>query len=285
MFAWKFKKMNKRGEKFSRLIAVVIVFSIISLLIYVGPANAFTLGMSIDDSSVTQGESFTTDLSIEVEEGEFLAVDNIMFILNNFEDVECEFDVNGSIISGCENILIEVVEMPEFNYGYGGFEAGMIKYRLTINTENINPGIYRSEFKVISNGIEEMLSGDDVEIRGLFQKCSIRAGYGVVENEALIFDDDNHFSMYITDERAAQGQGSLTAQKDRNRLSYGFDVLGIIRNNNEELVASVVGEKNLNRQVSEEEAIITYNKVSGSASIEGETFTASGLEIGFKEWC
>ena len=92
--------------KLKRGIALFSVFIIIALLIYVGPADALILGMSIAENEVFQGEIIEVNLNVDIEQGELLDPDKLVFSMLGAGDYLCEFSPNGSVISGCNGIII-----------------------------------------------------------------------------------------------------------------------------------------------------------------------------------
>jgi hypothetical protein len=161
--------MNKgRKGRYSKIISAIIMVSVIGLLILAGPAQALILSLDIQDTEAGQGQTITFNGEIEVEAGEYPDIDKIILRLEGPMNVACEFDVNGTIISGCTGLTIQRLTAPTFNYGYGGFDAGNLEYEFTLNTTSYLLGIYQTFLDVsIASVIQETHQGADIEIKSI----------------------------------------------------------------------------------------------------------------------
>jgi hypothetical protein len=121
-------KMNtlKRGLNSRRFIASFISISILTLLFLAGPAQAFILGLTVDNDIPSKGDSITFTATLDIERMDrYLPVKNLTLVLDGPEYTQCIFDVMGNVLSGCENMTIT----PLFNsysqgYGYGyGYDS------------------------------------------------------------------------------------------------------------------------------------------------------------------
>lgn len=138
--------------------------------------------------------------------------------------------------------------------------------------------------------IVEILFNHDFEIQEKQEivsdeKCSLRADKGSLNIDSIIFDK-NSLSFNIP---LSSGQGSLTAQKDKNRFSLTFDVKEILETNSEKLVFRASGKATLNKKpLNFDSIIVSFDKVNNIVSITGtgdKNFQATGLEVTFIEGC
>lgn len=128
---------------------------------FVTPANAFDLELSAPSNANPEvGElvEFTAQLNIDTNER--VPLENVQLYVKN---QLCTFHVNGTPISGCDNIQIQLLDSANYNvgnntfeyedddydYGYGyGYEGdAKIKYKITIDTTDLNPGTYKVYLK------------------------------------------------------------------------------------------------------------------------------------------
>ena len=117
----KMKNIITRNKKHSsKLLAGLVSLFVIGLLILSGPANAFDLGLSIDDSTIDKGDNAVFSASIDIKSGENLPIDEVSLIISGAGNRVCIFNVDGSKISGCDGININLIsETTSYGYGYG----------------------------------------------------------------------------------------------------------------------------------------------------------------------
>jgi hypothetical protein len=150
----------------SKIISALVMISVIAILILAGPAQALILNLNIQDNEAGQGQTITFTGTIQVDSGEYPDIDKLNLRLEGPMNVLCQFDVNGTIISGCTGLTIQKISSPTYNYGYGGFDSGTLKYKFTLNTTSYSLGTYQTFLDVlISNVVEETNQGSDIEIK------------------------------------------------------------------------------------------------------------------------
>src|SRR3989344_2255835 len=102
-----------------KVIAPFLTLGIIFLLIFTGPAQAFTL--SLDEFSkeiIDKGEKTSTTASINIQANEIINLNPISVYINDKQ--VCVFNPNDNvIISGCTGINIALISNLISGYGYG----------------------------------------------------------------------------------------------------------------------------------------------------------------------
>ncbi len=151
----------------TKSISFVITLFILAILVLSGPANAFSLDLNSSSTKADVGELVSFLLNLNINTGERLPVDYFLFSLIGNANVECEFMSNGTIISGCSGMTINLLSEANFtegnltgnysgnlyNWGYGygygyGSTAEILSYNLSLNTSGLSDGIYSTEFRV-----------------------------------------------------------------------------------------------------------------------------------------
>lgn len=117
------------------------------------------------------------------------------------------------------------------------------------------------------------------------EKCSLRAEQGSLNVDGIIFDKSSlNFNIQLN-----SGQGSLTAQKNKNRFSLTFKVEEILETNPEKLVFRASGKATLNKKsLYFDDIIISFDKIDSLLEITGtgsKNFQATGLEVVFTLGC
>lgn len=110
--------MYKRRKH--NLTSVALTIFIVSMLVFSGPASAFTLGVSVSDDEINAADSsvvFTVEVDIDANER--LPVQNLTLNVSGNVDKLCKFYPNGSAISGCDNLAITAINTGAGGYGYG----------------------------------------------------------------------------------------------------------------------------------------------------------------------
>ncbi len=160
-----FKDAKTKTGIFSSLVTLLVV----GLLIFAGPANAFSVGLgSFDNEVPIEGEVITTTATLDIKSNERIEVMAINLTLNDV--THCVFDVNGNDLTGgqaCKGVEVSLTKTAldtgygygfEYGYGYGyaygeeygygydynyGFSNTHLSYEIKINTSrdyNIVPG-------------------------------------------------------------------------------------------------------------------------------------------------
>src|SRR3989344_1480059 len=234
--------------------SVVITSIVIILLIASGPAQALTLGINISNSEYTRGQTINLLLSADITKDEFTNIQKFTFTLKGTNTFDCEFDLNGTEISSCPGISIENIEKPDFNFGYGygygyGPNEGVLRYNVTISTENINAGKYETLFLV-------SVSGEDIEIEG--QEITLANKTNEVNSCSL----------------RARG-GSAT---------YNFNILEATFINEKTVLIKTTGEVKVDRQgKTKETAEIIYDTESGLIDVKGTSLEIEDMDVTFSK--
>ncbi|MDD5087161.1 MAG: hypothetical protein PHV16_05415 [Candidatus Nanoarchaeia archaeon] len=120
------------------------------------------------------------------------------------------------------------------------------------------------------------------------ESCSLNAEGGNLEIDGKSFDK-NYLSFYIPLKNSAPGEGSLTAQKNRDRFSLSFDIEEILETNSERLIFRASGKGILNqKELIFDEIIVSFDKIDNIAGIIGtgdKDFEASGLKASSVKGC
>ncbi|MEK6859537.1 MAG: hypothetical protein AABX54_01855 [Nanoarchaeota archaeon] len=172
----------KKEKTLSKIISIIISIFVLVMIIISGPAEAFTLNLNSNKTSVLKGEKIIFTASVDINSNERLPVDKLILELtevSGIENVSCEFNVNASIISGCKGIKIKRLNSSSFGYGYQqgeysnygydfgygyGYETGKLSYEITLSTENYIAGKYNTNLKTfIGENVFEK-KGEDIFI-------------------------------------------------------------------------------------------------------------------------
>jgi|GEM_PF-3485356 len=291
--------MKKEGMK--RGIAVLLTIGILIILLLAGPAQAVILGLAIENSNVKKGETIYFQASAEVESGEHLDVSYFTLKLigpqTDPQTIECTFDVNGNVISGCIGMTITKDSSPPTNgYGYGYYVAGKFIFNITLNTADYSTGKYQtflaifvdnSQYKEEEEGFVMITPPGPVPQLG---GCSIRANDGAV----LVGGEDSfkrpNINFHVPLGNANNGKGTFSGQVDRSRISYKFDILNVIENDNTHAKIIVKGTLEVNGSIKEKnkEATIYYDKINKEIDLTATTgmnINAENMKITFQKWC
>ena len=71
----------------NRVISFTVTSFIIGLLILAGPAQGFSLNIDLDDNSPEKGQVIKFDVSVDVEAGEIVNIDELNLKLEGPENV------------------------------------------------------------------------------------------------------------------------------------------------------------------------------------------------------
>lgn len=176
------KKERKSSGKYSKTFGILGAIFIIALLVISGPAQAFVLDLTSDKSSVSKGETVVFNASVDINSNENLPISKLVLELNGPETVSCEFNVDGTIISGCKGITIKKISGGNYlgyGYGYGEYHGygydfgygygynGKLEYEITLASDNYQTGIYSTALRVYienSNNNQMLLKTSENEI-------------------------------------------------------------------------------------------------------------------------
>lgn len=131
--------MNKRG-RIDKIIAGVITILVISLIVFLGPANALILNVDgFDNTPYTLGDTVNFQGTIEIQPDEILQLENITLMVNGYE--VCSITVRGLELAPCEGIdMILTQYSVNYGYGYGYNEFGPIGGGIYEGAENYGYG-------------------------------------------------------------------------------------------------------------------------------------------------
>jgi len=188
-----------------RLFSIAITVMILGVLIFSGPANAFVLSIESSVEKATVGEIVNFSVSVDVE-SDLLPIDYLALELAGPQDIECRFQVDGTIISGCAGMKIDIIsntgysqgnlsgnyDGDSYNWGYGygygyGYEHGKgrtLLYSASLNTSGMLVGVYSTNFRAKISSDEFSRKGDDLTI-----ESPISEGIGL----RVISPDDKEF--------------------------------------------------------------------------------------------
>lgn len=276
-----------------RVFASLVTGFIIFLLILLGPANALLLSLSVDHPTINEGEKISFILTANTNKDNETA--NIFIlelgsIKNSSLNYICQFDINTTIISGCNGMTIDKLsEEYEYGYGYGNLEK--VEFNVTLDTSSIKPGKYKTLFEVIGDkttkkrGLTINIKEIDTSRKGI-KDCSIRGHKGTLVVNGVDFGSNNKINFAVTSQNAAPGQGYLTGQKDRTTFSYNFKILEILNNSEDQLQILVSGTYRIGLQEKQsEKTIITLDKTNNLLSLSDTILSLEGMKVTFIKGC
>ena len=277
----------------SKVIAFFLVIAIISIIIFSGPAQAFVLSLSIPDANVIQGEKVKVDLKVDTQNSDNPSdIKHLIFKMsgpeNNSENFSCEFSPDGKIISGCDGIDITKVKKIEsgycksYGYGYGcSFE-----YTISIDTMFFEVGTYKTSLIITAKDKDTIKNGEDIVINIPPKVCSVRANKGDVSIDEMQFVKDK-VSFYLPLNNAERGQGYITGQDGRERLTFRFKVDKILVYSNQMIKANVTGKYRIGGfgELTQESGILTFDRVNNVTSFVGSHIQMSGMKVYFRKFC
>ena len=169
------EKITQKKHIKSKIFAVVLSMFILGLLVISGPAQAFILGLSVADDTVTKGDNAVFTASVDIKSGERLPIDKLKLVIDN--NIVCVFDVNGNVIGECEGIDINLISNSvsgEYGYGYGnygygygynfgygyGYSNGELVYEIIVDSDNYSIGNHNALLRALINN--KIFESDDV---------------------------------------------------------------------------------------------------------------------------
>ncbi|MFA5173576.1 MAG: hypothetical protein WC438_00155 [Candidatus Pacearchaeota archaeon] len=297
-------------NKKEKSVAVILTFFVLGILLASGPADAFTISLNIPNNEVVKGKTINFTSSININDYENLPMDYLLLELSGPEKVSCKFLPNGTIISGCKDIKIDLLESPGYGYGYGygqynnlsynfgygyGFSDGKLMYNFTMRTIHYTFGTYKTSLKVVINGNEFSNKGKNIMIKSgggsgeqdlNINGCSIRAKNGEVYIQGDYLGDNSKISFNFNLKNAVNGKGTLTAQKGKTRISYKFNVVEILDSNDSIITIKVKGDYKVNRSKKiQEEAVIYIDKEINTINLVGEDIEINDMFVTFNTKC
>jgi len=290
----------------SKITAAIVTIAIVIVLFLTGDANAVKLQLDIVNKIVIRGTNVNFMPTIQIDSSEIVDADYIILRLTGPTEIVCKFLPNATIISGCNGININILNLDGFGYGYGllykpqegygygyGFKPGFLKYNITLKTNSLKIGEYKTELLLIVGEKTFTIAGDNISInlpsKKLSHRCSIRAFDGTFNIDSKDFSN-NRIRFYISSrDNSLMGRGSLSGQKGRDRFSYRFEVNKVLENNDLNLTISVSGTYRVGRDGAEknivENAILNFDKVNKKISVIGDKIKIKSMMINFIEGC
>ncbi|MFA6023457.1 MAG: hypothetical protein WC781_05200 [Candidatus Pacearchaeota archaeon] len=292
--------MTNRGVK---AITVLITLGILSLLIIAAPAQAFALSFVISDPYVSFGQTTEFTVSSKIGPNENIVINQ--FILNIYgpETITCEFLPDGTLLNDCDGITITPLQNINttnsscygyngenncggygYGYGYDSFTNQTLAYKISFDTGSHKPGIYQTEFVLLSEGKRHVKPGSSLFIfdRDGLRGCSVRAHKGILEiGNQTIDSPNNKLSFNVPLENAVLGSGSMLVQADKERFVYNFKVKGVLENNENNALVLVEGDYKSGRlgNSTSEIAIISIDKKNKELSLAGKKITATNMNV------
>jgi len=281
----------ERKRVFLRLLSIFITLSVVISLFLSAPAEAFILGINIPGGQIEKGQVITSKLTVKSEpnDGE---VSFINFKLVGHKTFDCQFDVNGSIIKGCEGISINKTSSSMYSgYGYGYVTETDLEYELTMDTGKFYPDTYSTFLIVQSGNKNKKQRGSDLKIINSspsvpIKDCSLRAKNGAASIENVDFGSSNKINFYVPVKSARSGEGYITGQKGRNTFNYKFDIDEVIENNNDRTVIAVSGKYRVGiGNYVDEKSVITLEKKKNMINVIGDNVNIVYMDVEFKDGC
>ena len=266
------------------------------MLYLAGPAQAFILGLAISDPLPQIGEMIVIDVSAEIEQNDLLNISQFMAMVNGPSSKTCTFLPNGTKID-CPDISIQVIQQPSFNFGYGYYDQGLFKYKLSLNTSGMNSGAYTIDLSAkedqnIIDSSQKQFNLVAPIVGTILDQCSLRAKKGIYNGNIVFNGQKNSLNFHVPGKAATLGSGSLTTQikipnqKKLARESYSFIVTNAIITGDDTFELEVEGDLQIsNTQNQFEQARIYVDKSSKQVSIVGSTFIMDNMNVTFMKWC
>ncbi len=275
--------------EYSKIMGGAIVLGIIAILIFSGPAQAFSISLDIKDTAVEKGGTINIDANIETGNNDAPGeIDNLTFKLKGLNSIECTFYPDGEVISGCEGITIKKISSSnsgyckEYGYGYGC----KLSFKISIETGFFDIGTYSTSLVLDSKSKETEINGKEIAINNPKKVCSIRANNGNLIANNIQFDK-NRINFYIPLQNAIRGEGYITGQKERDKFLYKFNIEKILENSDTKTKVQVSGKYRIGTygKFVNENAVLTFDRIENVTSLIGNNIKMSGMKIKFREWC
>ncbi len=202
--------MKKRGEFSVKLASFFVTGVVITLLIIAGPANAFSVGLSILNDEVKYSENVNFAASIEIEAEERLPVSEIRLNIIGATNKTCVFSAAGKKIEGCEGVeIVRIDEGIEYDYGYRqgeynnesydfgygyGYDSmngiGKLSYNITLDSSYLLPGNYSAVVNVKMNGNEFLSEQVEFSVLGEMFKIKLNKKWNLISVPAVLMNND-----------------------------------------------------------------------------------------------
>ena len=225
---------NKKGS-IQKFFSVFITISIVALLVFVTPANAFDLELSEPSNpNPIAGELVSFTATVNIDTNEQVPLEELEITVKN---QVCKFKIDGTPISGCEDITIQLLELDAnyqignntfeykddeydygYGYGYGKNTNAKIKYNITINTTDYNPGTYKLQLKTQIDS--DKFKSEKSEFKVKKSKTTIRINAGgneYTDSNGNVWAKDNSYNTGYSSKINTQYQTRLMITYIRQR--------------------------------------------------------------------
>jgi len=159
--------IGRPKRNYSKAFWGIIGISLVLLVLFQGPAQAFNLGLlTFSDTTPSKGEKVSTIATIDINSDERIDITRLELLVNGNLSKQCRFYPNASLISGCEGINISrLANNISYAQGYGysyntseygyrtGYSNGKLEYNLTFDTNYFIPDNYSIKLRAIINGV------------------------------------------------------------------------------------------------------------------------------------
>jgi len=271
-------------KSFVKVLSGVVTIAIVALLLLVGPANAFITGFTISNPFPELGEITSFLVNAEVETGEQLDIQNFTIFLDGPIEYTCIFDVEGAPLSACPGATITKISAPDYEFGYG-FLPGFLKYNFTLDSSVLEAGTYETQLTVAlpSSEVKTFQQNLIVQDTGIpVETCSIRAKDGSAMLDESEIVGQSKLSLFVPGGNGADGQGSITAGRGQNRITYDFEVVDATRIDSQTIIFDTSGKLRVGRgNESTENAEIAFNQNTFEAQIVGDSLSIENMDVYF----
>lgn len=146
--------MNSKKSIISTLITVFVV----GMLVFLGPANALNISVSVSQNTAQYDEVVTFTANIDIESLERVPVDNISAIITDKDNntvSTCYFDINANKLSLCDSSFVNITKTKDtssYEYdkltGYGSSGNVDFGYGYGYGYNNANPSDVELEYNI-----------------------------------------------------------------------------------------------------------------------------------------
>ena len=293
---------GERGR--NKVLALTMTFGVLATLFFIGPIRAEIMNIFIEQTDVQIGDQLSFIVSMIVEEKDMTNVSYFIVDLAGPLSITCTFDTEGNKISSC--VGVDIIKLTndtiDFNHGYGygygyGYCTGYgdceetrnLSYQIIINTTEYPAGSYKTNFIALTDKGLVKVEGDNINLveKGtLLETCSVRAKDGNLQVDELDLNGNGKLNFNVAKSSAVLGRGTLIAQKSGNRFSYRFQIVKILKNNEQKALILVKGQYKIGRHNGfEENSVLELDKKNMLVNINGTSVHAQGMKVNFMQGC
>jgi len=191
-------------QKFGKnAVGMVLTGFVLFLLVFAGPTNALNLSLT---GFAISGNSLSTTATINVASNDRIKFNEIKLNLNGPVDKVCKFSVDGTAISGCEGVTINLLSQTTefgygngfgygYNYGYGynqGYSNGAFTYEILLDSNHFISGTYSVSLSTDLGSNEYFSSSESLSITSTNVASSETNAYAgtnsVINSQGLTLD-------------------------------------------------------------------------------------------------